>query len=351
MKTRAEIVGLVRETIRRKHLAFSTEDAYCGWVARFYDYCMNLQDEVSPEDKAEAFLTHLAVKHGVAARTQNQAFAAVLFLYKEVLGRPLGDVRALRAKRPVMERVSPSREQIRTLRGAIEDTAVTPLRLLVDLIYGCGMRVSEPLEMRIKDLLWDEGSTGQILLRGAKGGKDRRVPIPRCCVGPLRGQVELAERIWRWDRTHAGDVGVALPFALNRKYPKAPFQWQWFWVFPAQHHCIDPRTGKKVRFHLLSDAIQRGGPAGRSKGRPRWTGHPARVAARLRHPFPGADRGAEAASRAFFRRNDRGIPASGGRQGEQSAGRSRRKRRVGSLRSSRSLFHLLGAAFRTDLHI
>ena len=106
----------------------------------------------------------------MAARTQNQAFAAVLFLYKTVLGRPLASVDALRAKRPVHQRTSPSRDQIMLLRGAVEDTAITPMRLLVDLLYCCGLRVSEPLELRVKDVLWDEGPTGQLILRGAKGG-------------------------------------------------------------------------------------------------------------------------------------------------------------------------------------
>jgi integrase len=129
--------------------------------------------------------------------------------------------------------------------------------LLVDLLYGCGLRVSEPLELRIKDVLWAEGPSGQLLLRGAKGGKDRRVPIPRSCVGRLREQVEMARSLWNSDRSNAPEIGVTLPFALDRKYPKTPFLWQWFWVFPAQNHCIDPRSGTKVRFHILVDCIQR----------------------------------------------------------------------------------------------
>lgn len=119
------------------------------------------------------------------------------------------------------------------------------------------MRVSEPIELRIKDILWDEGERGQMLLRGAKGGKDRRVPIPRCCVDPLREQIERARKVWEWDRANAPEVGITLPFALSKKYPRAPFQWHWFWVFPAENHCTDPREGNRVRFHILSDCIQR----------------------------------------------------------------------------------------------
>jgi integrase len=239
------------------HLAFSTEDIYCGWIARYYDFCRGMPNELPPEQKAEAFLTDLAVRKRLAARTQNQAFSAMLFLYKEVLGKPLGNVEALRAKRPHFERISPSREQVRRLREAVVDTASTPARLLVDLLYGCGLRVSEPLDLRVKDLLWSEGPNGQLLLRGAKGGKDRRVPIPRSCVASLREQVEKARTVWDWDRAHAPDVGVTLPFALERKYSKTPFLWQWFWIFPAQNHCTDPRSGTRVRFHILVDCVER----------------------------------------------------------------------------------------------
>lgn len=240
------------------HLAYSTEDIYCGWIARYYNFCKTVKPELAPEAKAEAFLEDLAVRRNVAAMTQNQAFSAVLFLYKEVLGKPLGNVDALRAKKPRFERVSPSREQVRVLRAAVEDTYMTPMRLIVDLLYGCGMRVSEPLELRVKDVLWDEGIHGQFVLRGAKGGKDRRVPIPRGCVQRLKDQMERARTVWESDRANTPDVGVPLPFALATKYPKAPIQWQWFWIFPAEKHCIDPRMQKTVRFHILVDCVQRG---------------------------------------------------------------------------------------------
>lgn len=257
MKARADVISLVRSKIRMMHFALSTEDVYCGWVARYYDFCKGTRSTLSSEGKTEAFLTDLALRRRVSARTQNQALCALLFLYKEVLGKPLGDVEALRAKRPDHERTSPSRDQVRLFRSAVEDTVTTPARLLVDLLYGCGLRVSEPIELRVKDLLWGEGGNGQLLLRGAKGGKDRRVPIPRSCVAPLRLQLERARMVWDWDRVNAKDVGVTLPFSLANKYPRAPFLWQWFWVFPSHGHCNDPRTGKRVRYHILVDCVQR----------------------------------------------------------------------------------------------
>ncbi len=241
-----------------RHFSPNTEDVYCGWIARYYDFCLRYPLDLAPERKTEAFLTDLARNHRVAARTQNQAFAAVLFLYKDVLGRPLADVSALRAKRSIHVRTSPSRDQIRLFRGAVENTAITPVCLLVDLLYGCGLRVSEPLELRIKDVLWDEGPNGNLVLRGAKGGKDRRVPIPRRCAAALRNQMDLAQSVWNWDRKHAPEVGVTLPQSLAEKYPRARFQWQWFWVFPAHEHCTDQRSDRRVRYHILVDSLQRG---------------------------------------------------------------------------------------------
>ena len=254
MKSRADVLKSIQVKIRLLHLAYSTEEAYCGWVGRYYDFCLTLPKAWLPERKAEAFLSHLAVKVGVAARTQNQALSALLFLYDDVMGKPLGNIDALRAKRPAHERTSPSREQVRALRLAVQDRPNVPARLLVDLLYGCGMRVSEPLELRVKDVLWSEN---QLMIRAAKGGKDRRVPIPASCVEPLRAQLALAQRVWESDRKNSPDIGVSLPHQLARKYPRAPFLWQWFWVFPAANHCAHPRTGAIVRYHILPDLLQR----------------------------------------------------------------------------------------------
>jgi integrase len=143
------------------------------------------------------------------------------------------------------------------MRAAMVDTPTTPARLLFDLLYGCGLRVSEPLALRIKDVLWDEGPTGQLMIRGAKGGKDRRVPLPRLCVAPLKLQVQRARLVWEWDREHAPEVGVPLPDGLAKKYPRAPFHWQWFWVFPAPGLCRHPRDGTRQRYHILIDCLQR----------------------------------------------------------------------------------------------
>lgn len=254
MKSKREILECTRRRIRLRHYALGTEDAYLGWISRYYDFALGLAANMGPEEKAESFLSSLATKIGVSARTQNQALSALLFLYSAVLEKPLGDVSALRARSPQRERVAPSKNQIRQFRSAVVDTAQTPARLLVDLLYGTGMRVSEPLELRIKDVLWDEG---QIVVRQAKGAKDRRIRIPKVCIAPLRAQIGCARAAWEWDRAHAPEVGVSLPGHLVSKYPSGQFSWQWFWVFPAGGHCKDSYTGKIVRHHILVDSLQR----------------------------------------------------------------------------------------------
>jgi integron integrase len=254
MKSPNEVVAMVRVKIRQLHYAYSTEQSYCSWVARYYDYCARMPKATPREKKAEAFLSHLALHHRVSARTQNQALSALLFLYEYVLARPLGDIDGLRAKQYIHERTSPSREQVRDLRRVVVDRPFVPARLLVDLLYGCGLRVSEPLELRIKDLLWDEN---QIVVRAGKGGKDRRVPIPAVCHQPLRTQIARARAEWERDRRDHPEIGVALPHQLAKKYPRAAFSWSWFWVFPAQGHCRHPRSGETVRYHILHDRLQR----------------------------------------------------------------------------------------------
>jgi integrase len=253
MKSRNEVVAMVRAKIRMLHFSYSTEQSYCGWIARYYDFCTRVSPRMRSEKKAEAFLTMLALRDRVSSRTQNQALAAILFLHKQVLERPLGNIDALRAKRPVHERTAPSRAQVEALRQQVVDRPFVPARLLVDLLYGCGLRVSEPLELRIKDILWSEG---HLVVRGAKGGKDRRVPIPGSCIEPLRAQVDFARTVWEADRRDHPRVGVPLPHRLGRKYPKARTAWPWFWVFPARTHCQHPQTGETVRYHILHDRLQ-----------------------------------------------------------------------------------------------
>jgi len=224
MKSREEVVEMVRTKIRLKHYSLKTEEAYCGWVARFYDFTEDIGRDVPSEKKVERFLTHLAINNRIGPRTQNQALAGLIFLYTNVLNKPLGDIDALRAKIPNHIRTAPSVADIRDFRNAVRDTPQTPTRLIVDLLYGCGMRVSEPLELRIKDVQLDKG---QITIREAKGGKDRKVPIPKICIEPLRSQIKKVKLMWEADRLADPEIGVSLP-NRREKAQQGSHAWQWF---------------------------------------------------------------------------------------------------------------------------
>jgi site-specific recombinase XerD len=244
----------LRSTLRALAYSLSTERAYCGWVVQYHCFCRKQECTRSDEVIVEQFLFELAVKQRLAAKTQDQAIAALRFLHNHVLERPLGGVDALRAKRPVQEWVAPSPEQIAALRNALKDVGTAPVRLIFDLLYGCGLRVSEPLNLRIRDLLWDRKL---LVIRGEKGGKDRLVPLPRACEEPLRAHVDRARRQWEADRSTSGPgIGVTVPRQRQNKQPSAPYAWQWFWVFPGPRYCRDPFSGSRVRRPMLPDSLQ-----------------------------------------------------------------------------------------------
>lgn len=249
-----EAIDTMVGRIRLKHFSLSTERTYVQWARRYVAFLQHARPVGTSEQKFEAYLTHLARVENVSAQTQNQAFNALRFFYAFGVGQPLGDVSALRAVRRQHERMAPSVAQVRAMRESIADTPHTPARLLFDLLYGCGLRVSEPLELRVRDVLWGES---QLIIRDAKGAKDRRVPIPCSLIEPLRAQMERASVVWHFDRANSPAVGVPLPHQLARKYPRAACAWQWFWLFPAPGHCKHPRTSERVRYHLLPDALQR----------------------------------------------------------------------------------------------
>lgn len=263
MATKEQVLAVVTRKLRLQHFSLRTEEAYCHWIGRFYDFARRLPADWTSERKVEAFLSDLALRQNVAASTQNQAFAACLYLYKAVLGRPLEKVDALRAKRPVYIREAPSQDEVRQLLGALVDTPLVPARLLSKLLYGCGLRVQEPLELRIKDVRLPESL---LIIRGAKGAKDRIVKLPCSLIIPLREQIERARAVWQWDRKHAPKVGVSLPHQLARKYPNAPYDWGWFWLFPSGNHCEHPRQpGLIVRWRLHEASLQRAIAAARHK--------------------------------------------------------------------------------------
>lgn len=210
-----------------------------------------ISSELSSERKIEAFLTCLAKKN-VSASTQNQAFNAIVFFYKNALRRDLREIDALRAKKPITIRNAPSIQETHDLLNSIRDESGYPARLVVHLLYGCGLRLNEPLSLRIRDVRFENM---HFVIRHAKGGKDRIVSIPCSQAAKIKAQIEVARVIWM--RDVASGIPIKLPNQLARKYPQAQFSWQWAWLFPQAAPCRDPRGGETVRWHMLDSVVQR----------------------------------------------------------------------------------------------
>lgn len=250
MKSR-ELIEMTIGVLRRQHKALATEQAYCGWLRRYFEFVATVPKEWASERKAEAFLTMLA-KRDVSSATQNSAFHAILYFYKDVIGKPLAGVDALRASRPAQLRHAPNVHDTRALIGEVKDVGGYPTALIVRLLYGCGLRVSEPLNLRVKDLDF-EGS--RVFVLGAKGRKDRVVALPCSIVEELREQLVYARTIWQRDQVVR--MPVEMPHQLARKFPEYQFAWPWAWVFPSHQPCRHPRTGEMVRYRMHEANVQR----------------------------------------------------------------------------------------------
>ena len=241
----------MRDVIRRKHLSLSTEENYLQWLNRFMRFVVERCPQGLPAVKMEAFLTQLA-RQDVSASTQNQAFCALLFFYKEVLKQEVGKVDSLRAKKPVHLRFAPEFSEVKKLLAAVQDVGGYPTALIVKLIYGCGLRVSEPLNLRVKDVLLEDS---KLVICGAKGGKDRSVAIPCSLAGELRAQLNFAKAVQVQDRANL--IPVALPGLLAKKYPHWQFSPKWAFLFPARTTCLHPREGYSVRWRCHEANVQR----------------------------------------------------------------------------------------------
>ena len=263
-----KLLDRLRETVRQRHYAYRTEETYVAWVKRYIHYHHTRHPKYLGVKEIEAFLTHLAVDRRVAASTQNQAFSAILFLYRHVLNIDLdGRIDALRAKQPLHRPTVLTREEMH----AIIDALTEPYKLIAGLLYGGGLRLMESLRLRVKDL---DISRGEMTVRDAKGQKDRMTMIPKRLTDALQKQLDAVKK--SFDREHStGFVGVSLPFALERKYPNAPYEWGWQYIFPAQHPSRAPRTGRIRRHHLHESSVHRVlivSPPGLPVSARRWPG-------------------------------------------------------------------------------
>ena len=241
----------VRDAIRVRHYSRRTEEAYVQWIRRFIRYCRMRHPRELGAAEVSNFLSSLAVEGHVSASTQNQALAALLFLYRDVLRMPVGWLNTLvRAKRPARVPVVLTREEVRRVLARLKGR---PTALIAGVLYGTGMRLLEALQLRVKDI--DFGAN-QITVRGGKGDRDRRTMLPERLKGPLLQH--LAEVRTQHERDLEQGAGwVELPGALGLKYPQAGREWGWQWVFPAGRGYVAPRTGQRRRHHLHESAMQR----------------------------------------------------------------------------------------------
>lgn len=244
------LLDQVRDALRVRHYSLRTEQAYLQWIRRF----ILANGKRHPRDmgaaEVEAFLSMLAVQGKVAASTQSQALSALLFLYRQVLGVDLPWMdEVVRAKRPQRVPVVLTRDEVTHLLALMDGQ----YGLMASLLYGTGMRLMECVRLRVKDVDFGRSEIG---VRNGKGGKDRRVPLPRKLEDALRAQVTRVGVIHGGDLA-AGHGEVHLPHALARKYPNAGREPGWQYVFPARRRSHDPRTGRRGRHHLDEGGLQR----------------------------------------------------------------------------------------------
>lgn len=247
----SEALEKLTDAVRVRHFSLATEKSYRLWLRSYMAVVVEYPADWGPEKKIERFLTDEA-RRGVAAGTQNQALNALLFFYKSVLKVPVGKIEGVRARRPEHLRKALTVAETRSLLEAMEDVGGYPTRLVALLLYGAGLRVTEPLELRRKDV---DVPGRRLFIRGAKGAKDRVVELPRTLVEAMEAQVRTARAAWRKDAE--AKLPVALPGLLTAKSPQLGMSEGWSWVFPAHEPVKHPRTGERVRWRMHEVNVQR----------------------------------------------------------------------------------------------
>jgi len=244
-----KLLDQVRDTIRLKHYSYRTEESYVYWIRRYILFHHKRHPQQMGTAEVEAFLTHIAVKEQVAASTQNQALSALLFLYRHVLKQDLEAIDAVRAKPstylPTVLTPEEVSEVFKHLSGVYQ--------LVLMLLYGSGLRLSEGLRLRIKDI---DFAQQQIVVRDVKGNESRVTMLPSRLIEPLQAHLQQVKHQHQRDLAQ-GYGSVYLPFALERKYAHAHRAWIWQFVFPSPSRSRDPRSGSIRRHHLHESGLQR----------------------------------------------------------------------------------------------
>ena len=246
----SELLDNVRNVMRVRHYSYQTEKTYIHWIKQYIYFHKITHPKDIGAAEVEAFLTHLAVERTVAASTQNQALAAILFLYRAVLKTDL----------PWLDKFTPAKKSERVPVVLTKEEAKLIIDqlsgtnwLIANLLYGSGLRLIEALRLRVKDL--DFGYR-QVVVRDGKGGKDRFTVLPNILIEPLQKQLLSAQKLHELDLRH-GLGRVEMPFALARKYPNAETERAWQYVFPSKSLSKNPRTGATGRHHVSPSSLQK----------------------------------------------------------------------------------------------
>jgi integron integrase len=246
------LLDQVREVLRLHHYSIHTERAYCAWIRRYVKYhtMTRREDLRDGERKVEAFLTHLAMEGNVSPSTQNQAMNALVFLYKQVLKKPMDqEINAVRAQRSEHVPVVLQLEEVARVIALLEGTP----QLVAQLLYGSGLRIMEALRLRVKDIDFEMKA---VTVRSGKGDKDRVTTLSTSMIPLLKNHLTKVKALHKADLAQ-GHGEVYLPHALARKYPRTGREWGWQYVFPARHLAEDPRTGVVRRHHVDASVVNK----------------------------------------------------------------------------------------------
>lgn len=247
---RPKLLDQMREALRSRHYSRRTEQTYCHWIKRYIHFHNVRHPAEMGEPEINAFLTHLAVKEKVSASTQNQALSALLFLYRHVLSREVGDLgEVIRARKPKRLPVVMTRDEVKSVLANLTGDKW----LMASLMYGAGLRLMECLRLRVQDI---DFSRSEILVRDGKGAKDRITMLPESLKEPLQKHLKKVKAIHERDLAD-GWGRVLLPDALDRKYPNAPKERRWHWLFPQENRGRNSKTGEQGRHHVHESIFKR----------------------------------------------------------------------------------------------
>lgn len=238
------LIPTVVEVIRRKHYSYATEKNYVNWILRYIRYHKLRHPKDMAEREVIEFLSYLANERNVSSSTQNQALNAIIFLYKQVLDLQIGDLSSFaRAKGAKYLPVVLSKKEVGKIINELDGLA----KILTALLYGSGLRLKEALRIRVKDIDFERN---QIIVKQGKGFKDRIVPFPQYIKVSIKKHLNrVYSEIYLRDKKE-GNGGVYLPNALDKKFPEAPYEWQWYWAFPSFSLSKDPRSDIIRRHHV-----------------------------------------------------------------------------------------------------